>query len=157
MAINIPFDLSYEFEVKAKYADVFDELANVPKSSGHFPKLAALIDMGDGCYRWEMEKIGIAQANIQTIYASKYVSDKKKGSVVWTPVKDVGNAQISGSWAITDKKKSTHLLLKLNGELTVPFPGLMKAIVSPLVLSENEKMIEKYIDNLIAFFGGEVS
>jgi carbon monoxide dehydrogenase subunit G len=156
MAISVPFDLSYEFEVKAKFADVFAELENVPKSSGHFPKLSALVDLGGGSYRWEMEKIGIGQANIQTIYASTYVADKKKGSVVWTPVKGVGNAQISGSWAITDKKKSTHLLLKINGELTVPLPGLMKGIIAPVVLSENEKLIEKYIDNLIEFFGGEV-
>lgn len=156
MAITVPFDLSYEFEVKAAYAAVFTELADVPKSSGHFPKLAALVDLGGGSYRWEMEKIGIAQASIQTVYASNYVSDKKKGSVIWTPVKDVGNAQISGSWAITDKKKSTHLALKIKGELSVPLPGLMKAIISPLVLSENEKLVEKYIENLIAFFGGEV-
>ncbi|MEN9865303.1 MAG: hypothetical protein RL748_893 [Pseudomonadota bacterium] len=156
MAITIPFDLSYEFEVKAKYADVFAELADVPKSASHFPKVAALVDLGGGSYRWEMEKIGIAQANIQTIYASNYVSDKKKGSVVWTAVKGEGNAQIGGSWAITDNKKSTHLLLKVNGELTVPLPGLMKGIITPVVLSENEKMIEKYIDNLIEFFGGEV-
>lgn len=156
MAITIPFDLSYEFEVKAKYADVFDELSDVPKSASHFPKVAALIDLGDNSYRWEMEKIGIAQAHIQTIYAAKYVPDRKKGSLIWTPVKGEGNAQIGGSWAITDKKKSTHLLLKVNGELTVPLPGLMKGLISPLVLSENEKMIEKYIDNLIEFFGGEV-
>jgi carbon monoxide dehydrogenase subunit G len=156
MAITVPFDLSYEFEVKAAYATVFAELADLPKSASHFPKLAALVDLGGGSYRWEMEKIGIGQANIQTIYASNYISDKKKGSVVWVPVKDVGNAQIGGSWAITDKKKSTHLVLKLKGELSVPLPGLMKAIISPLVMSENEKLVEKYIDNLIAFFGGEV-
>jgi carbon monoxide dehydrogenase subunit G len=156
MAITVPFDLSYEFEVKAAFAIVFAELADVPKSSSHFPKLEKLVDLGGGSYRWEMEKIGIAQANIQTIYASNYVTDKKKGSVIWTPVKGEGNALIGGSWAITDKKKSTHLMLKIKGELNVPLPGLMKGIIAPVVLSENEKLIEKYIDNLIKFFGGEV-
>ncbi len=156
MAISIPFDLAYEFEVKASAADVFAVLSDVPTSASHFPKVAKLVDLGDGAYRWEMEKVGTAQVNIQTIYASKYVSDKKKGTVVWTPVKGEGNAQVGGNWKITDKKKSTHLTLSIQGELTVPLPGLMKAIVGPIVLGENEKLVEKYIDNLIKRFGGEV-
>ena len=156
MTISVPFDLEYEFEVKAKAAEVFDVLSDVPASASHFPKVKELVDLGDGAYRWVMEKVGAGQASIQTIYASKYVADKKKGSVSWTPVKGEGNASIGGSWAITDKKTSTHVVLKIKGELNVPLPGLMKAIVAPVVTSENEKLVEKYIDNLIKKFGGEV-
>ncbi len=156
MAITVPFDLAYELEVKSPYGEVFDLLADVPSSASFFPKLAKLVDLGGGAYRWEMEKVGTAQINIQTIYASKYVADRKKGSIVWTPVADVGNGQIGGSWKLTDKKKSTHMVLGLKGELTVPLPGLMKAVVAPFVVSENEKLVEKYLDNLIKRFGGEV-
>jgi carbon monoxide dehydrogenase subunit G len=156
MAITVPFDLAYEFDVKAPAGEVFDVLADVPVSASHFPKVAQLVDLGGNTYRWEMEKVGTKQVNIQTVYASRYVSDRKKGSVVWTPVKGEGNALISGSWAITDKKKFTNVVLKINGEINVPLPGLMKAIVSPIILSENEKLIEKYIANLIKRFGGEV-
>ena len=156
MAITVPFDLAYELEVKSTYADVFDLLSDVPTSASFFPKMAKLVDLGQGAYRWEMEKVGTAQINIQTIYASKYVADKKKGSIVWTPVPGVGNGQIGGSWKLTDKKKSTKLELNLKGELTVPLPGLMKAVVAPFVVSENEKLVEKYLDNLIKRFGGEV-
>ena len=156
MAITVPFDLGYEFEVKASAKDIFDVLSDVPASASHFPKVARLVDLGKGAYRWEMEKVGTAKMNIQTIYASKYVSDRKRGTVTWTPVAGEGNALISGSWTITDKKKSTQVVLKISGELQVPLPSLMKAIVTPFVLGENEKLIEKYIDNLIAHFGGEV-
>jgi carbon monoxide dehydrogenase subunit G len=156
MAISVPFDLEYEFEVKALAKDVFAVLSDVPKSASHFPKVANLVDLGDNVYRWEMEKVGTAQVNIQTIYASKYVSDAKKGSVVWTPVKGEGNALVGGSWKITDKKTTTQLALKIKGELTVPLPGLMKMVVAPIVLSENEKLIDKYLANLIKKFGGEV-
>lgn len=34
-------------------------------------------------------------------------------------------------------------------------PGLTTMVVVPLVTSENEKLVEKYIDNLILRFGGE--
>jgi carbon monoxide dehydrogenase subunit G len=156
MAITVPFDLSYEFEVKASAKDVFAVLSDVPKSASHFPKVSELVDLGNNTYRWEMEKVGTAQVNIQTIYASKYVSDAKKGTVVWTPVKGEGNAEIGGSWKIVDKKTSTEITLNIKGEVNVPLPGLMKMVVSPIVLSENEKLIDKYLANLIKKFGGEV-
>ncbi len=156
MAITVDIDLAYEFNVKAKMADVFEVLSDVPTSVSHFPKVDKLTDMGGGVYKWEMEKVGTAQVNIQTVYASKYVSNKAKGTVVWTPVKDVGNAQIGGSWNLVDNKKSTGVALSIKGTVEVPLPGLMKMIVGPVVQGEFEKLIEKYMANLIKKFGGEV-
>ena len=156
MSITVPFDLAYEFEVKAPAKDVFAVLSDVPSSASFFPKVSKLIDLGGNAYRWEMEKVGTEQVNMQTIYASKYVSDAKKGTVAWTPIEGVGNGLVAGSWKITDKKKSTLIKLTIDGEISVPLPGLMKSIVGPAVLSENEKLVEKYIDNLIQRFGGEV-
>jgi len=155
MTIQVSIDLGYEFAVKAKAADVFAVLSDVPTSVSHFPKVHKLTDMGDGVYKWEMEKVGTAQVNIQTVYASKYVSNKTKGTVVWTPVEGVGNALVGGNWKITDKKTSTAITLKIEGEITLPLPGLMKMVVAPVVEGEFEKLVDKYIDNLIKKFGGE--
>jgi carbon monoxide dehydrogenase subunit G len=157
MAISVDIDLGYEFTVKAKAADVFAVLSDVPTSVSHFPKVDKLTDMGDGVYKWEMEKVGTAQVNIQTVYASKYVNDKAKGTVKWTPVKNIGNAQVGGSWKVTDNKgKSTAIELKIKGTVEVPLPGLMKMVVGPVVEGEFEKLVDKYIANLIKKFGGEV-
>ena len=156
MTISVPFDLSYEFEVKARAAEVFAVLADVPTSASHFPKVDKLVDLGGNSYRWELQKVGTAQVHIQTIYASTYVADRKKLTVRWTPVKGVGNAQIGGNWTITDKQHSTHILLHIEGEINVPLPGLMKMLVVPVVTGENEKLVETYIQNLIERFGGEV-
>jgi carbon monoxide dehydrogenase subunit G len=155
MAITVDIDLGYEFAVKSPFKDVFDLLSDVPTSVGFFPKVEKLTDLGDGVYRWEMEKVGTAQVNIQTVYASKYVSNRAKGSVVWTPVKGEGNALVGGSWKIVDQKKTTGLELKIKGTVDVPLPGLMKVVVGPVVKGEFEKLVEKYIDNLIKRFGGE--
>jgi carbon monoxide dehydrogenase subunit G len=155
MAVSVDIEMAYEFSVKAPYKDVFDVLSDVPTSASHFPKVDQLVDMGDSTYRWEMQKVGTAQVNLQTVYASKYTSDRKKGSVVWTPVKGVGNDQVSGSWKVTDKKTQTDLVLKLSGRIDTPLPGLMKMVVVPVVTGEFEKLVEKYIDNLIKRFGGE--
>ena len=156
MTFAVDMDLGYEFAVKAKAAEVFALLSDVPASVAHFPKVHKLSDLGKGVYQWEMEKVGTAQANIQTVYASKYVSNKAKGSVVWTPVPGIGNAQVGGHWKITDQKTSTHLVLQIQGEVTLALPGLMKMVVGPIVKSEFEKLVDKYIANLIKQFGGEV-
>ena len=156
MAVTVAIDLGYEFTVKASLKDVFDIISDVPTSVAFFPKVDKLVDLGAGVYRWEMEKVGTAQVNIQTVYASKYVSDRKKGTVVWTPVKGEGNALVGGSWKVAEAKKGTSLEFKVNGTVDVPLPGLMKMVVVPVVQSEFEKLVEKYIDNLIKKFGGEV-
>jgi len=155
MTITVQIDLAYEFDVKAKAADVFAVLSDVPTSVSHFPKVDKLTDLGDGVYQWEMEKVGTAQVNIQTVYASKYTSSKAKGTVVWKPVPDIGNAQVGGSWKITDNKTSTKLVLTIEGTVDVPLPGLMKMVVAPVVEGEFEKLVDKYIANLIKRFGGE--
>ena len=157
MPVTVKIDLGYEFEVKAKYDDVFAVLSDVPKSVSHFPKVDQLTDMGDSVYKWEMEKVGTKEIGIQTVYASKYKSDKAKGTVTWTPVPGVGNALVGGHWKIKDNKKSTSIELKTAGEVTVPLPALMKMIVQPVVEGEFEKLVDKYIANLIKKFGGEVA
>jgi carbon monoxide dehydrogenase subunit G len=157
MAVTVHIDLGYEFEVKAKHDEVFAVLSDVPRSVSHFPKVDRLTDLGDGVYQWEMQKVGTAQVNFRTVYASKYTSDKARGIVKWTPVQGIGNAQVGGSWKITDHKgKSTAIVLKTEGSMELPLPALMKMVVEPVVRSEFEKLVEKYIANLVKTFGGEV-
>jgi carbon monoxide dehydrogenase subunit G len=155
MTVTVDIDLGYEFEVKAPFKAVFDLLSDVPTSASFFPKVDKLVDLGGNAYRWEMEKVGTSQVNIQTVYASKYVASRAKGTVVWTPVKGQGNALVGGSWKLTDKKKTTALEFKVAGSVDVPLPGLMKMVVVPIVRGEFEKLVEQYIDQLIVHFGGE--
>jgi len=156
MTLNVTIDLGYEFEVKAPAKQVFDVLSDVPTSASFFPNVDQLVDLGDHAYRWEMGKIGIGQINLQTIYASRYTTNRAQGSVAWTPIEGEGNALVSGHWKIVEKKKSTLITLQINGDLTLPLPGLMKMVVAPLVESEFEKAVEQYIENLTQAFGGEV-
>lgn len=157
MAITVAIDLGFEFDVKAPMKDVFQVLAHVPDSASHYPQVDRLVDLGDGAYRWEMEKISVGSVDLQTVYACRYVANKAKGTVVWTPVTGQGNAVVSGSWKVTDKKKFTRLVLQVEAELTLPLPALMKMVVAPLVEAEFESLTEQYIANLIQRFGGEVS
>lgn len=156
MTVTVEIDLGYEFEVNASVRDVFDVLSDVPTSVSHFPNVDELIDLGDGVYQWQMARVGTAKVNIQTVYASKYVSNRAKGSVVWTPVEGVGNSLVGGSWAIKNNKGHAAITLSIQAQINVQLPSLMQMVVGPVVQIEFEKMVEKYIDNLIARFGGEV-
>jgi len=156
MSITIDLNLGYSFDVKASANEVFGVLADVPTSASFYPGVDKLVDLGGGAYRWEMEKIGLAQVNLQTVYASQYVGNKAKGTVVWTPIAGQGNALVSGSWKISSRKKSTHVELTVTAELTIALPALMKMVVAPVVEAEFERLTEQYIDNLIQRFGGEV-
>jgi carbon monoxide dehydrogenase subunit G len=155
LAIRIPVDLGYRFSVRAPFREVFAVLSDVPVSVGFFPKVQRLVDMGRGTYRWEMQRIGVGTAGLQTVYASRYVADRAKGTVTWTPVEGVGNAQVGGSWKLTDRRKTTEIELRIHGTVEVPLPALMKTVAGPLVKGEFEKLVDAYVDNLIARFGGE--
>ena len=156
MSINVTLELGYEFEVNASTKEVFDVLSDVPTSAGFYPQVEQLVDEGDNTYRWEMEKVGTDQVNLQVVYASQYIANRKKGSIAWTAIEGVGNAQINGSWQLTNHKKSTHIVLTVEGEVTLPFPSLMKMVVQPVVEAEFERLTEEYIANLCERFGGEV-
>jgi carbon monoxide dehydrogenase subunit G len=156
MPIQVPVELAYEFDVNAAAKEVFGVLADVPTSASFYPKLDKLTDLGDGAYRWEMDKIGIGPVTLQTVYASKYVSNRGKGTITWTPIQGEGNALVSGDWLVVDNKTSTHLELHVKGTLSLPLPELMKMVVAPVANAEFERLTEQYIDNLIKRFGGEI-
>jgi hypothetical protein len=156
MTILVPIELGYEFEVRAKRMAVFALLSDVPASASHFPQLAELVARQKGVYEWHMERVGTAQVNLTTVYACAYKSDKAKGTVCWTPVPDVGNAQVSGGWALVDNKTSTHITLSIEATVQVDLPALMAPVVNAVVKAEFERLVEGYIDNLIETFGGEV-
>jgi carbon monoxide dehydrogenase subunit G len=155
MATTISIELGFEFEVIASPKEVFEVLANVPDSASHYPGVEQVVDLGDGVYRWEMEKVGVGAVTLQIVYASHYVANKTKKTVVWTAVEGEGNAQVSGSWTITKKKKSTHLMLLVDADVSLPVPALMKGVVTPLVEAEFDRLTMQYIANLCERFGGE--
>ena len=73
-----------------------------------------------------------------------------------TAIEGEGNAQIAGSWQLTNNKKSTHMVLTVEGEITLPFPALMRRVVQPVVEAEFERLTEVYIASLCEHFGGEL-
>ncbi|MDX1587884.1 MAG: SRPBCC family protein [Oleiphilaceae bacterium] len=149
MAITINIDIKRDFEVGGDSDAIFDLLADVPASTAYFPKLKKLVDLGDNCYRWEMEEVGIDKYSIQSIYACCYQSDKSRGEIRWTPVKGEGNGLVKGCWKITDAGNGrSKVSFNTEAELTLPFPRLVKMAISPVVKHEFNGLVDTYIRNL---------
>jgi hypothetical protein len=153
--MTIDLHLAYELDVKASTKEAFELLSDVPRSASHYPKLAHLEDLGKNAYRWEMEPVGSGPVHLQTVYASKYVSNKSKGTVTWTPVAGEGNARVAGSWTITAQPGCTRLVLTIDGSVDLPLPGLMKAVAEPIVALEFESLTEQYLERIAHTLGGE--
>lgn len=156
MSTQVRVEVGYSFSVRTPAKTVFALLEDVPLSASFYPKVERLVDLGSGAYRWEMEKIGVGQFTLQTVYASRYQADAAAGRVSWTPLPDEGNTQVTGYWQVSPQKKFCSLELQLQVQVTLPLPDMMKPVVTPMLQAEFERLTETYIDNLIAHFGGEV-
>ena len=149
MAITVSIELNRDLEIPASYDEVFDLLADVPKSASHFPKVDKLVDLGDNAYRWEMEKVGVDKHAIQSVYACTYHADKDAGKITWSPIKGEGNGVVSGSWTLTAKgDNATAVKFQSSAELTVPLPSLLKLAISPVIKHEFNSLVDTYMANL---------
>lgn len=150
MAFDVTIEINKSFSVAANADKVFELLADVPDSTSHFPKLENLIKQADNQYRWEMEKVGLGSAAIQTIYACEYHSDTSTRDITWKPIDTEGsNAQVSGIWKITENASGgTDIEFSTKSIMTLPLPKLTRAMISPVVKMEFETLLDKYIENL---------
>jgi len=148
MAIKVSIDLDREFTVNADIDTVFAFLSNVPESASHFPKVDELEDLGDNTFRWNMEKVGVGDHAIQTVYACQYVADEGAKTVTWSPIKGEGNGVVSGGWEFTEADGGTHIKFETSAELNLPLPGLLKLAISPVVKHEFSAMVDTYMDNI---------
>jgi len=148
MAFKVTIDIDRTITVSADPATVFALLSDVPASAKHFPKVDDLVDLGDGTYRWEMEKVGLGDHAIQTIYASNYVADEASKTIEWTPISGEGNAEVSGKWTITESGEGSEVRLDSSADMELPMPKLLKMAIAPVVKHEFTSMVETYLENI---------
>ncbi len=149
MAITVSIELNRELELPAGYDQVFDLLADVPRSASHFPKVDKLVDLGDNTYRWEMEKVGVDKHAIQSVYACQYFADKDAGKITWEPVKGEGNGVVRGAWTLkANGDNATAVKFQTKAELSLPLPSLLKLAISPVIKHEFNSLVDTYMNNL---------
>lgn len=148
MAVNLTIEIARTFTVGADIQTVFALLSDVEQSAAHFPKVDKLEALAPNTYRWEMQKNGVENYAIQTIYACVYQSDAEAYSVTWEPVKGVGNGQVNGAWQLSSVKGGTQCEFRTHGELELEIPRLLKMAVAPIAKHEFNALVDQYVGNL---------
>ena len=149
MPFSVTVTVNRSFRTTAPFETVFGLLADVQRSGSFFPNVEALTALGDGQWKWELERIGIGEYTLQqSVYASRYESDRKKGTVVWTPVGGIGNAVVGGSWTVVPGETGSEAALYSKGTLEVNLPGFLEILLAPLIRLEFERLVDRYVENL---------
>lgn len=155
MPFTVTIDVSKQFNTPASPDNVFELLADVPRSASYFPDVEKLEPLGDNAFRWITERIAIGDHTLQqTIYACVYRSDRASMSIDWTPVEGEGNARVEGGWHLEPAGTGTKVQLHTKGTLEVDFPGFLQFLLSPLIEMAFTQKIDRYISNLQAAFNG---
>jgi hypothetical protein len=153
LELTLPFNDAIHVPVASDV--VYALLEDVPDSLAHFPKLDELRRDPDGSYRWFMEKIGLGKFFVQVNYGVAYTHDAEGGRITWESPQGVGNAQVTGSWSLTEERGGTRMTL--DNRLVVRFkglPSLVRRVVEPFAIKENQGLISSYMQNLGRSLGG---
>lgn len=146
MHSSIPLRLERDFDVGAGPAATHALLADVPRSASHFPGVQRLVPLGDNAFRWEMERIGVGELSLQTIYASRYRDDPQALRVWWEPVRGVGNATVAGHWQLRARPGGgTHVHLALDTCFELPVPHLLAHVAERVLALELGRQVDAYV------------
>jgi len=148
MSITVPVYVKKTFEVEYSGEEVFKILSDVPNSVSHFPNISRIDNIGKNAFQWEMKKSVVASLNIETVYSCNYSYNKDEGWVKWNSRQINGGGKMDVKWVIDPKKGATKIEFSSDGMLEIPLSSIFKLIVTPLVISEFENMVDKYIENL---------
>lgn len=158
MHSTIPLALSRDFTVAASPAEAHTLLADVPRSASHFPGVARLVPLGDNAFRWEMQRLGVGELSLQTIYACRYRDDVTAWRVWWEPLADAQagadtNAQVSGHWQLRAVPGDTHIHLSRQTQFTLPVPHLLAHAAGHVLALELGRQVDSYVANLTRTLG----
>ena len=153
MSVTIPISVILNFETDASIQRVYEILADVPRSVGHFPNVERLVSLGGEKYRWEMEKMGSQNYFFQVKYTTRYNANEAEKWIRWYPISE-GNGEFSGCWELSTKNGKTQVHFENEGHLELPFPRLTKKLVKPFVSAKFRELFDMYIENLQQTFSG---
>lgn len=146
--MKIAVEHAWQFDVDTPMAQVFDLLADVPRSVSHFPDVDQLVPIERDTYRWEMAPVGALNIRHQVVYACRYVTDSDGCGLRWQPVDGIGNGRIGGRWKLQPDGRGTRLDFATEGELDVPVPLPIRALARPFVERQFRQQVQQYLDNL---------
>jgi len=142
------FLLKLEFNNKIKNAVsksiALERLGDINKIAELHPKVKSVENIKDNCWKWTMSPSGARGSYFDIIYACSYTINNDISKISWIPVKDIGNAVVSGSWSIYDKDAEIELNIIIN----VPFPEVFSTIANQIANKIFSLSMKKHLKQL---------
>ncbi len=143
--IDVSVQYDTELAVKASVDDAFALVADIERSSRHFPGLRRIDQLDAGVWRWYMEEKGVGPIKLNVQYAAVYVVDPVARTVAWTPPeRGGGDMKSSGSWKVVEESGGARLEFRSTTLAHVPAPRLMKGMVEVIAQEELSKLMRQY-------------
>ena len=114
VSVTISISVVRDFVTSGPIHRVYEVLADVPRSVGHFPQVEQLVPLGDDKYRWEMERMGTQNHYFQVRYVTRYTRSESEKWIRWTPISE-GNGSFSGCWELRMDGNQTHVHFEIKG------------------------------------------
>jgi len=147
MKINIEIERSLLVDLPVKQVRML--IDEVEPTLGRFPKLKKLTRLGPDQYLSELKAIGSSIANIahEVSYGARYRRSADGLALNWDAIPGQGNASISGSLSVAEKKTGSEIRFKVKGELRdVPVPLMYRLAAAPFIQGKFAHLIDIYLE-----------
>lgn len=146
--MKVGIQIERSLDIPAPYVQAQPLLQDFETTIRRFPKLRKLTRLKDGAYLWEMSPIGskIARISHEVVYAAHYRVDAERGELSWTPLRDHGNASVSGHFRLSDRGDKTRLSFAVSGELReVPVPLMYRLAAAPFIQGRFTYLVDQFL------------
>lgn len=146
--MKVGIQVERSLDIAAPYQQAQSLLQDFETTIRRFPKLRKLTRLADGAYLWEMSPIGskIARIAHEVVYAAHYRVDLGRGELTWTPLRDQGNATISGHFRLRNRGDKTSLSFAVSGELRdVPVPLMYRLAAAPFIQGRFTYLVDQFL------------
>lgn len=146
---TVDVSITRAIKTNANFQAVWALLADTRATVSHYPKLDELVELGDNCWRWELQAVGIKGVSHQLIYSVRYAFDSDAGQISWTPLDAPNdNARVHGKFEITDQDQAIKIVLSTDACINLPAPRLLAGAIKPLVEREFQQQVTDFSVNL---------
>ena len=172
MPLTVPAQVTRTQRLPVPRDRAFELLLDLPAWAALFPRVDTIEPMDQdaspdapgpsaaqalGAYRWTMVPLGPPGLEMVTVYACHYAADRDAGRLTWTPVEGVGNARFSGEATLsTGDAEGCDLALRIDAELEIPAPRIVRGIVEAAVHFEFGRTVDTFLDNVADRLAGGV-
>lgn len=147
MGVQIPVSYSGKIKVDKSPEEVYKKLSDINKAKKLVPGLDSIKKVKENVYRWKFKPMGMKGVSVTLEFDTEFTFNEPS-SVKWASIEGSGNAEMKGEFKIKGSQKGTTVEVKIEMTPDLPVPGIFRKLAEPIVKSEFEGMMKKFMENI---------